>query len=299
MAKKRMFSLGVLDTDAFLDMPLSAQALYFHLNLRADDDGFVGNPKRITQNIGANLDDLRMLVAKRFVLTFEDGVIVIKHWRMHNVIKRDRYTATNFADDMKLLHIKENGAYTFREDITGAQLEPKWNQNGEHMEQMSSTGLGLGIDKGLGLGTGKGKERAAGKPRTRMSKTEQNLSTLEALTENGVTIPEGIYPQVVEWLKYKGERGDTYTERGLKALLKLITSYVEEYGVAAVSALIDECAGNEYRGIIWDKLTKSAPRAQKRQEADLFAMIREEEQREQSGNNEGSSNPAGGIPNFL
>lgn len=155
MAKKRMFSLGVLDTDAFLDMPLSAQALYFHLNLRADDDGFVGNPKRITQNIGANLDDLRMLVAKRFVLTFEDGVIVIKHWRMHNVIKRDRYTATNFADDMKLLHIKENGAYTFREDIPGAQMEDKWSANGTQMEQMSSTGLGLGIDKDLGLGKGR------------------------------------------------------------------------------------------------------------------------------------------------
>lgn len=149
MAKKRMFSLGVLDTDAFLDMPLSAQALYFHLNLRADDDGFVGNPKRITQNIGANLDDLRMLVAKRFVLTFEDGVIVIKHWRMHNVIKRDRYTATNFADDMKLLHIKENGAYTFREDIPGAQMEDKWSANGAQMEQTCSIGLGKGLDKGL------------------------------------------------------------------------------------------------------------------------------------------------------
>lgn len=144
MAKKRMFSLGVLDTDAFLDMPLSAQALYFHLNLRADDDGFVGNPKRITQNVGASIDDLKILVAKRFVIAFEDGVIVIKHWRMHNVIKSDRYIKTNYIEDLAMLDIKDNGAYTVRTD--GAQLENKWSANGAQMEQSCSTG----IDKGLG-----------------------------------------------------------------------------------------------------------------------------------------------------
>ena len=128
MAKKRMFSLGVLDTDAFLDMPLSAQALYFHLNLRADDDGFVGNPKRITQNIGASIDDLKILVAKRFVIAFEDGVIVIKHWRMHNVIKSDRYIKTNYIEDLAALDIKDNGAYTLKTD--GAQLERKWSASG-------------------------------------------------------------------------------------------------------------------------------------------------------------------------
>ena len=131
-----MFSLGVLETDAFLDMPLSAQALYFHLNLRADDDGFIGNPKRITQNIGANLDDLKLLVAKRFVIAFEDGVIVIKHWRMHNAIKRDRYTETNFTDDLRLLDIKDNGAYTLK---SGEQLENKWSANGAQMSQTYST----------------------------------------------------------------------------------------------------------------------------------------------------------------
>lgn len=162
MAKKRMFSLGVLDTDAFLDMPLSAQALYFHLSLRADDDGFIGNPKRITQNVGASLDDLRILIAKRFVLTFEDGVIVIKHWRMHNTIKRDRYTATNYAEDLKMLNIKENGAYTFREDC-GAQMEHGWSTNGAQMSHLSSTDIdidkGIGIDTDIGLDKGLEKSR--------------------------------------------------------------------------------------------------------------------------------------------
>jgi hypothetical protein len=136
MSKKRMFSLGVLETDAFLDMPLSAQALYFHLNLRADDDGFVGNPKRITQSIGANIDDLKLLVAKRFVIAFEDGVIVIKHWRMHNAIKKDRYTKTNFTEDLQMLHIKDNGSYTLKD---GAQMENKWSTDGKQMLQTCST----------------------------------------------------------------------------------------------------------------------------------------------------------------
>lgn len=140
MAQKRMFSMHICDSDAFLDLPQSSQNLYFHLNMRADDDGFVGNPKRIIKLIGANDDDMRILIAKRFVLIFESGVIVIKHWRMHNTIKNDRYTPTVYQDELQQLEIKENKSYT----LTGNILEPKWNQNG-------TTGLGLGLGSGLGL----------------------------------------------------------------------------------------------------------------------------------------------------
>ncbi len=112
MAAKRMFNNTVLDSDAFLDMPLSAQALYFHLNMRADDDGFISNPKRIQAYIGASEDDLKLLILKSFVIAFDDGVIVIKHWRMHNTLRKDRYTPTNYQDDLALLGIKENKAYT-------------------------------------------------------------------------------------------------------------------------------------------------------------------------------------------
>lgn len=112
MARKRMFRLDVLETDAFMDMPLTAQALYFHLNLRADDDGFIGNPNQIVRLIGANTDDLKLLIAKRFVLLFEDGVIVIKHWRMHNALSQNRYKETNFIEDKAMLRIKENNSYT-------------------------------------------------------------------------------------------------------------------------------------------------------------------------------------------
>ena len=112
MASKRMFNLSVIDTDAFLEMPLSTQALYFHLNMRADDDGFVGSPKIICRTVGASEDDLKLLIAKSFIIIFDDGVIVIKHWRMHNTLSVNRYKETNYIENKSLLKIKENKAYT-------------------------------------------------------------------------------------------------------------------------------------------------------------------------------------------
>ena len=112
MAEKRMFSKRVIDSDAFLDMPLTTQALYFHLNMRADDDGFVNNPKKIKRMIGASDDDLTLLIAKRFVIAFESGVIVIKHWRMHNYIQSDRYKETAYLEEKSHLVLKENKSYS-------------------------------------------------------------------------------------------------------------------------------------------------------------------------------------------
>ena len=112
MAERRMFSKMIIDSDAFLEMPLSTQALYFHLSMRADDDGFLNNPKKIQKITGATDDDLKLLMAKRFILLFESGVIVIKHWKMHNYIRMDRYKPTVYQEEKKLLEIKENGSYS-------------------------------------------------------------------------------------------------------------------------------------------------------------------------------------------
>lgn len=112
MAKRRMFSQQITDSDSFLDMPLSAQALYFHLGMTADDDGFVNNPKRIQRLIGANEDDLKLLIAKKFIIAFETGVVVIKHWKINNYIPKDRYTPTVYTDEKALIFEKSNRAYT-------------------------------------------------------------------------------------------------------------------------------------------------------------------------------------------
>ena len=111
MAERRMFAKTIIDSDCFLDMPLSAQALYFHLSMRADDDGFVNNPKRIQRMIGASDDDCRLLIAKQYVLTFESGLIVIRHWKVHNYIQKDRYNATTFTAEKSTLQLTENNEY--------------------------------------------------------------------------------------------------------------------------------------------------------------------------------------------
>lgn len=126
MAEKRMFTQKIIDSDAFLDMPLSTQALYFHLNMRADDDGFINNPKRIQRTIGASDDDLKLLIAKRFVICFENGVIVIKHWRMHNTLRKDRYNPTQYQEQFAMLDVKDNNAYT--EKAVATNWQPNGNQ---------------------------------------------------------------------------------------------------------------------------------------------------------------------------
>lgn len=111
-----MTSLEVIDTDAFLDMPMSSQLLYFHLNARADDDGFVANPKKVLRTLGGSSDDYKVLVAKKFLIEFEDGVCVIKHWRINNFVRKDIYKETKYLDLKRSLFIRANGAYTLTDD---------------------------------------------------------------------------------------------------------------------------------------------------------------------------------------
>lgn len=114
MAERRMFAKTITESDAFLDMPLSAQALYFHLGMFADDDGFVNAPKRIQRSVGAATDDLRLLAGKKFIIVFDTGVIVIKHWKINNYIQKDRYSGTKYIGEKSLLEVDANKAYTLR-----------------------------------------------------------------------------------------------------------------------------------------------------------------------------------------
>ena len=111
MAQKRMFSLSVVDTDQFLDMPISSRLLYYELGMRADDDGFVDNFKKILLFTGLKEDDLKVLIAKQYVLPFDSGVIVIRHWRMNNYLRNDRYKSTQYQEELKKLSIDDNLVY--------------------------------------------------------------------------------------------------------------------------------------------------------------------------------------------
>lgn len=112
-----MFSKQIVDSDAFLEMPLSTQALYFHLSMRADDDGFLNNAKKVMKIIGANQNDYDLLVAKSFIIQFSDGICVIKHWRINNYLRKDRYTETIYQEEKAMLTMQPNGRYSLKDSI--------------------------------------------------------------------------------------------------------------------------------------------------------------------------------------
>ena len=141
MAEKRMFSKKIIDSDAFLDMPLSTQALYFHLSMRADDEGFINNPKKISRMIGCCEDDLKLLIAKKFIIPFESGVVVIKHWLIHNTIRKDRIKETLYKKEKQQIGIKENGSYTTQNLIENNEnlgCQPNDNQMTDNCQPTDS-----------------------------------------------------------------------------------------------------------------------------------------------------------------
>lgn len=126
MAERRMFTKRITESDAFLDMPSSTQMLYFHFSMNADDDGFVNNPKKIQKMCGASDDDFKLLIAKSFIILFDSGIIVIKHWKMHNYIQVDRYRPTDYLEEKSMLGIKSNKAYT----LNVSKMDTECIQNG-------------------------------------------------------------------------------------------------------------------------------------------------------------------------
>lgn len=127
MGDRRMISKKITDTDKFLAMPLSTQALYFHLNTHGDDYGFVDKAKTIQRTIGASEDDLKLLIAKQYIIPFESGVVVIKDWFVHNIIRKDRLKETDYTDEREKLQITQKRSYEYTENLT-TNCQPNDNQ---------------------------------------------------------------------------------------------------------------------------------------------------------------------------
>ena len=136
MAVKRMFSMSVVDSDDFLDLPLTAQGLYFHLCMRADDDGFLNNPRKIQRMVGAAEEDLALLLERGFLLGFDSGVVAATHWLVNNTIRRDRYTPTRYREEMGTLAVRSGGEYAkaAEEDV----LPFLWRPPGNHPATQNS-----------------------------------------------------------------------------------------------------------------------------------------------------------------
>ena len=183
MADKRMIAKTIIDSDQFLSMPLTAQALYMHLVIGADDDGFINNGKIIQRMVGASDKDFSLLIEKRFLLAFDNGVVVIKHWLMQNTLRKDRYKPTNYQEEKALLDVKSNNAYTYKKDANGNPLYKTWQPNGNQMatQVRQPSGNPISIDK---VSIGKvSKDKTA---------NESLLDVLKTYTEND-TLKQSIH----------------------------------------------------------------------------------------------------------
>jgi hypothetical protein len=213
MAQRRMFSQDIVSSDAFLDMPISSQVLYFHLGIRADDDGFV-TPKMVMRLVGSSSDDLKVLISKRFLLPFESGVVVIKHWLIHNLIRADMYKETMYKKEKEQLGLNESGAYTeLREGVAEIkQIEaPEWLKRRRKdvcTESVPQTVHRIGEDR---LG-----KDSIGKVNT----TETSVSFLEVLpeqlkaelSEKYQISPKGIQSKATDLLLYCKQKGKSYKD---------------------------------------------------------------------------------------
>ena len=229
MAQRRMTSLEVIDTDVFLDMPVSSQLLYFHLNARADDDGFIASPKKIARSVQASTDDMRILLAKKFLIEFEDGVCVIKHWRMNNYIRKDRYTETKYLDHKQALYIRRNGAYTLTSDSRAVKV-PLGHFKIEDIIGDDTGRLPSGVPDGVPTGdAGKdrlGKDRLGKDSVEKKKKPYQSISYLSKIPKDDVAEfikkfnveEEGVKSKAEDLLNYCQAHGKRY--KNYKAMLR-------------------------------------------------------------------------------
>jgi hypothetical protein len=226
MAERRMFSKTIIDSDMFLDMPLSTQSLYFHLSMRGDDDGFINNPKKIQRMIGATDDDLRILAAKQFIIPFESGIVVIKHWRIHNCIQKDRYKETIYQNEKQHLSLNDQLVY---------DMDTECIQNVSKMETQVSLG-----------------KVRLGKARLEKEHVAKNcdVSVKTTKSENEVEIPDKLNtPEFLaaweEWQTYRKQKRQKLTDVSIKKQIEFLASI----GVQDAIISINESIRNGYAGL--------------------------------------------------
>ena len=187
MAERRMFTKKVIESDDFLDMPLSAQALYLHLNMAADDDGFVNNSKMIQRMTGASAEDYKMLLEKNFLIEFNTGVIVIRHWKVHNYIQKDRYHSTIYKEEKALLSEKQTNEYGLKKTVDTKCVQVGYKMDTKSVQPVSEldTEVRLGKDRDrLGKGRSEIKDISSELPEEiseQSPKKEPELADVEAI----------------------------------------------------------------------------------------------------------------------
>ena len=276
MAERRMFAKSIIDSDAFLDMPTSTQLLYFHLSMRADDDGFINSPKKILRIVNASDDDLKLLIAKKFIIPFESGVVVIKHWKIHNYIRNDRYNETNYKFEKSQLRLDENSAYTQTESLgipLGSQSVDEWDTQvrlgkdsiGKYNNNTYNTKEPVNINSKVNVNlNSKPNVNALEENRIDKSIDKNNISNtnisnnayktnLFNLIDN-CDIDDELKVSIKEWVTYKIEKKEKYTNTGFTKFLTQVKNQAKANGVKAVIDIIDYSISNNWKGILWEKI---------------------------------------------
>ena len=218
MARRRMFSLDVVDTDKFLDMPSTTQALYFHLGMRADDDGFVSSPKRITKTVNCAEDDLKLLIAKGYLIPFESGVVVISDWKINNELKKDRYKPTIHLSEFEKIQTQKNKSYSLITSMT----DTKCFQNVSKMDTQDSIGKdSIGKDS-----IGKDSiDKELGEVPKKKTPEETINSTINSYTDN----PE-LKQALIDFIEMRKRMKKPPTIKALKLCLKKLDDLaVDDY----------------------------------------------------------------------
>jgi len=245
MAERRMFAKTIIDSDAFLDMPLSTQALYFHLSMRADDEGFINSPKKIQRMIGCSDDDLKLLIAKRFIIPFDSGVVVIKHWRIHNYIQSDRRKPTVYTEERALLTTKKNGVYTLvGDDESTVCIQDGYKVDTTCIQDASKadTQVRLGKDSIGKVSLGKDSLGEDKKERKPAARTGYDLIIDEA-TEN-----DELKDAIHEFIKMRKLIRKPMTDQALKLMLGKLTALAGDDDKKKI-AILNQSIANCWQGV--------------------------------------------------
>ena len=259
MAEKRMFSNRVIDTDEFLEMPATAQMLYFHLSMNADDDGFVGKPKTIMRMCRASQDDLTVLLGKQFVISFDTGVIVIRHWKIHNFIRKDTYHPTIYEKEKEMLSLDKSDAYSLEHHQDESVTSPLQVRNESvtrplrvRDESVTSPLQVRNVDKNS-IDKDSIEKNREGKGSGEKKSKEDLFETF--LPEYQISEP--LADKIREYLRYRKEQHRfTFQEVSLNAFLKKAEKAEQQYGSTAVMSCFDKTISNGWKGVFYESLPK-------------------------------------------
>lgn len=276
-----MFSLEVVDTDRFLDMPASTQALYFHLGMRADDDGFVAAPRKIIAMCNCSADDLRILISKNYVIPFKSGVCVVTDWLKNNHLASNRKAPTEHQRELRALGVVQNAYVVKNSEI--CESGKNWFENegggGESILLVESEGKSQAYKQVYETGGHSPDTSLDSSPNLSsiyppiippLSSSPVPSSSLPSTPSPKETVlsvlssfnfGEELEETVRDWLEYKREKRQNYKAVGLKTLLGQIKRYAERYGDDAMIELIRDSMASNYQGITFDRLKRAPVRS--------------------------------------